>query len=200
MAESQKHGFDFEKWIRLNKLNEIYNVSFDSVKYTNDWDIPPSSIKSFKYESENPTIEFGSIERVFKNQSSYILILIGYEQISDIKKPVFSDALYIQKEHIDKFKGNLDINILSFLSEEIKKFKIGEHESARKWALEQKKIYNDKTIYDIRFKIDSKSQRRIQCALKLNDIYSVLDKELVKFNKLEIPEIHSLPRERNKEK
>ena len=197
MAESQKHGFDFENWVRDNKLIEIYEVSKTEVKYTNDWDIPPSSIKSFKYEVENPTIEFGSIERIFENKSSYLLVLIGYEQIGNIKKTKFSDVLYIQKEEMKSLKGKLDSNIITDLCNTIKTFKEGKHVEARKWATEQKAIYNNDTIYDIRFKIDSKTQRRIQCALKLKDIYEVLGKDLIIENKLNIPEIESSARIRN---
>lgn len=196
MSESQKHGFIFEDWIKENKLNEIYKLMNEGIVYTNDWDIPPVSIKSFKFNKENSSIDFGSIERIFTNQSSYILVLIGYEQTDDIKKPVFSEALYIQLPHMKKLKGTLDLETIKSFSDKVRSFQEGEHIEARIWAREEKLKHNHKTTYDIRFKIDSKKQRRVQCALRLKDIYSCLNKPFIKENKLGIPEIKSGIRKR----
>jgi len=197
MAESQKHGFTFEKFVLENKLNEIHKISGWQVGYTNDWDFPPTSVKSFKYSGENPTIEFGSIERIFKNSTNHFIVLVGYEQIGPEKKVVFSDSLYIDKKAMQKLRGKLQVSIIEDLCKNIKTFKLGEHTEARKWADEQKKLLNNQTTYDIRFKIDSKKQRRIQCALNLNDIYNASSSVFHKINKLEVPDIISGERKRN---
>lgn len=198
MAESQEHGFKFEEYVLDNKMIEIRKVFKNSIGYNNEWDFPPISIKSFKNEVANPIIEFGSIERIFSNSDSYLLFLIGYIQKNNYKIPNFSDILFIQKKDMIKLKGDLDIATIKLLNKKIKSFKEKKHEEAREWAKKQKEIYNSKTIYDIRFKIDSKKQRRIQCALKLKDLYNKTNNNLLLNNKYNIPGIYSTKRIRNK--
>lgn len=195
MAESQKHGFQFEEIIRRKKLNDINNLLEKEVGYTNEWDVPPMQIKSFKFNSK--TIEFGSIVRMFNKNENFILVLVGYEQEENVKKVVFSDCLLITKENLNKLRGGLNLNTIIELDEKIKTFKQGNHENARIWAKEMKKIHNSHTNFDIRFKIDSKNQRRIQCALKLNDLYENIEKELILKNQLNIKDIESETRKRN---
>lgn len=138
MKESQNHGFLFEKQIKNFKIKDIlHNLN---ISYTNKRDVQPISIKSFKFTSN--TIEFGSIERIFDIKDDFILILIGYEQQNNIKNVIFSDSIYIKNEELDLLKGTLLIEEIQYLNNEIKKFKIGEHENARNWAKEQ-------NLYDI---------------------------------------------------
>lgn len=193
MGESQKHGFEFQQNVfQLTIETILENIS---INYTNKWDVPPISIKSFNFASQ--TIEFGSIERIFKNTEDFILVLIGYEQQNDVKLVIFSDCILITNQHLQKLKGNLTIGTINELNEKLKNFKLGFHENARKWAKEQKQIYNTQTDFDIRFKIDSKNQRRIQCALNLKTLYRVVGKELKIENKLQLQNITSSVRKRN---
>jgi hypothetical protein len=194
MAESQEHGFKFEEIIKKEKLLLINKLVEDEIGYTNEWDVPPVSVKSFKYDSK--TIEFGSIERMFKNEINFILVLIGYSQENNIKTVVFSDALLINKQILKSLKKNLTLEDIYFLSNKLKSFSEGYHNEARSWAKEQKKIFNNKTYFDIRFKIDSKKQRRIQCALKIDVLFDIIKTELIKENKLQVPNIESKSRKR----
>lgn len=198
MAESQNHGFQFEKFILENLLGEIKNKFYENSIYTNEWDFPPVSIKSFKYEGNNPTIEFGSIDRIFNINDNYILFLVGYIQNGNLKEPVFSDILYISKKEHLYLKGNLSIETIKTLNNNLRNFKEGYHIEARKWAKEQKRVFNNETLFDLRFKIDSKNQRRIQVALKLKDLY--FNREFLFKNRYSIPIIESKERKRsNKE-
>ena len=193
MGESQKHGFEFQQNVFQLKIETILeNIN---INYTNKWDVPPISIKSFNFLSQ--TIEFGSIERIFKNTEDFILVLIGYEQQSDVKSVIFSDCILITNQHLQQLKGSLAINAVNELNEKLKSFKIGLHEEARSFAKQQKQIYNKQTIFDIRFKIDSKNQRRIQCALNLKTLYKTIEKELKIENKLKLQNITSGVRKRN---
>ena len=115
--------------------------------------------------------------------------------VNDWKKVIFSDVVYVSICCFNELKGNLTIYDIEKLNEKLKSFKIGEHNEARNWAKIQKEIYNSKTKFDIRFKIDSKNQRRIQCALKIETIYQILQKDLnLKYNKLQIKDISSTAR------
>lgn len=194
MGESQKHGFEFEGQIKELKIKQITELL--GVSYTSKWDVPPISVKSFKLSSK--TIEFGSIERVFENSEDFILVLVGWEQDGTEKEIAFSDCIFLEQKILNKLKGNLSIETIKGLNAKIKTFKVGEHEAARVWAKEQKTILNGNTLFDIRFKIDSSTQRRIQCALKLADLYEAVGKELVISNKLDLVSINSVSRIRNK--
>ncbi len=198
MSASQNHGFKFEEYVLDNLMKDIRDKFKDSISYTNEWDFPPISIKSFKNENEEAVIEFGSIDRIFTNENSYFLVLIGYTQVNDYKIPNFSDILFISQKNMKSLKGDLDEKTLQLLNEKVKSFGPGKHKEARTWAAAAKKEHNEKTTYDVRFKIDSKKQRRIQCALKLKDLYNETNNDLSLINKYNIPKVQSSTRIRNK--
>ncbi len=83
-SESQAHGFLFEEQIKKN-VNKYLDLV--TINYTNKWDIPPVSVKSFKFDinKKNNRIYFGSIENMYKIYDGFFLALIGYEQVKDKK-------------------------------------------------------------------------------------------------------------------
>jgi len=193
-TESQNHGFMFEEQVK-NRINEFLELMKD-IKYTNKWDIPPVSVKSFQFERNR--IEFGSIENMFKIEESFFLVLIGYEQIKNIKKVVFSDIVYIKQEDLIKLKGLLSLEDIKKLNEVLTSYKKGDHASAQEWYKSILDIYQAKTKFQINFKVDSKTQRRIQCSLKLDQMYEMIKVEIEQDNRLNIEDIQSTQRQRNK--
>lgn len=179
---SQQHGFEFENQVKANFSN--YLKLFD-IDYTEKWDIPPVSVKSFNFK--NGRIEFGSIENMFKIDSNFFLVLVGY-----------SDILLITKNHLVKMKGMLRLEELEKLSEILKSYKEGEHELAQEWYKSIKGQYEIKTMFQINFKVDSKKQRRIQCSMNIETLYRAVGIEPVIENKLCIADIESDARIRNK--
>lgn len=190
---SQQHGFEFENQVKANFSN--YLKLFD-IDYTEKWDIPPVSVKSFNFK--NGRIEFGSIENMFKIDSNFFLVLVGYEQDGNIKRVVYSDILLITKNHLVKMKGMLRLEELEKLSEILKSYKEGEHELAQEWYKSIKGQYEIKTMFQINFKVDSKKQRRIQCSMNIETLYRAVGIEPVIENKLCIADIESDARIRNK--
>lgn len=185
--EKQIHGFEFEKLIRedlTNILSKTQNINEHG--YTEEYDIPPIQIKSFKLSSN--TIEFGSLLRTFEKKDSFILVLIGYKKEKNIKRVIFSESIYIKNKIWNEFKGKLKKETINELEEIIKSFKEGEHVKARFWAKNKKKEINNLTNFDIRFKIDSKKQRRIQCALNLSYFLEKMNITEIK-NTLEIKDL-----------
>ena len=198
--ESQEHGFIVENEIKKCKVNLILENHFD---YTGEYDIPPMQIKTLKVQYNNSkeikaTIEFGSLFRKIKNKTPYILIIVGYEQILNTKEIVFSDSIYISEDIMKIINGELTTEDVIYLEQKLKSFKTGKHKEASEWAKNTKIEYNQKTFYDIRFKIDSKNQRRIQCAMDLIRFYDLCKKNLELENKYSISNIDSAPRKRNK--
>lgn len=189
MSAAQQHGFDFEKYIMENKLNEIIKLHKKDIPYTYEFDIPPIQIKSFNYSKK--VIEFGSLKNKINQNSDYVLVLIGYEQVGEIKKVVFSNSFYIPSKISTKIKGNLNLNYINDLENKIKSFERGKHTAARNWAKQERKtVKNFESLYDVRFKIDSKIQRRIQCSLKLDTFFDFFEVNQIT-NHLKIPSINS---------
>lgn len=199
MKESQSHGFLFEEQVKSN-ISEY--LSLITINYTNKWDIPPVSVKSFMYDisKENNRIYFGSIENIYKIQDGFFLALIGYEQQGDIKRVVFSDFIFIDVKSLTKLKGSLTLNEIEELSTKLKSFKEGFHNEAREWYKDVLPEYAPKSEFQINFKVDSKTQRRIQCSLSVEELYKSIKIDLLKENKLNINDLDSKPRERNSNK
>ncbi|KAB7884296.1 hypothetical protein [Poseidonibacter ostreae] len=196
MTESQSHGFLFEEQVKQGISKYLDSVT---INYTNKWDIPPISVKSFKFDisKSNNRVYFGSIENMFKIQDGFFLALIGYEQKGRVKEVVFSDFIFIEVKDLQNLKGELELKELEMLSTKIKSFKEGFHEEAREWYKSILPEYSMKTSFQINFKVDSKKQRRIQCSLTIEELYKKLKRELILVNKLNINNIDSNPRERN---
>lgn len=199
MKESQSHGFFFEEQIKKNISEYLSSVT---INYTNKWDIPPVSVKSFKFDKTktNNRIYFGSVENIYKIQDGFFLALIGYEQDGEIKRVVFSDFIFIDTIKFNSLRGELTLGELEMLSEKIKSFKVGFHNEAREWYKSVLPNFASKTQFQINFKVDSKTQRRIQCSLTVEQLYESLKVELNKNNKLNISDLYSKPRERNSNK
>ncbi len=189
MAESQKHGFEIEKDIIEHKIPLVYQMVKDDFVYNSKWDFPPLSVKTFKFESG--ILEFGSIERIFRSTDDFILVMCGHKQNGSFKEILFSDAVYVSNKVFKELKGTLTLEDIYYLNQTLKTFGEGKHKEAREWAKTAKEQYNHKTSFDIRFKIDSKTQRRIQCALKLEDLYRILGKDIIESNILKINNVKS---------
>ena len=192
MAESQVHGFTIEKEVMRDKIPQIYQMVKDDFVYNSKWDFPPLSVKTFKFNTR--TLEFGSIESIFNSTDDFILATCGHEQNGDFKEVIFSDAVYISNKVFKELKGDLTMEDIKHLKDTLKTFGVGKHQEAREWAKEAKEKYNGKTKFDIRFKIDSKNQRRIQCALKIDTLYEAIDKKIKEKNELNINNIKSVKR------
>ena len=219
MTESQNHGFLFQQQITDDLLTSLNLIGIQSLpdtlqnfiqnnlhsaSYTAKWDIPdiapeipPISIKSFQFKAAKSTVEFGDIKRIFSIDHDFILVLVGYDQDGEIKRVAFSDCLYIQPTQWDSLKGSLSLNDIDEFNTKLRSFAVGQHHEARRWSKPTKAAHKHKSKFDIRFKIDSKSQRRIQCALQLGDLYAALGLPLHGENKIGLSDISSPPRKRN---
>jgi len=192
--EIQGHGFNFETQVK-KRISEI--IQGVDIPYTEKWDIPPVSVKSFKMDPKRKIgkIFFGSAESIFENKDAFILVLIGYEQIGVQKVVIFSDAVLVTKKALSLLKGELSLDEIKNIGRKLKTFKKGEHKEARVWSELKRAEINKKSVFQINFKIDSKAQRRIQCSLYLDELYSALRKKIILENKLGIKSIFSKKRE-----
>lgn len=172
MAEVQRHGFDFENWVK-----ETFFAKFEA-KYTQKWDIPkeanyltkvpksfhklPVSIKTCKYGSP---IGFGDALRQYNNNEDFLLIVGFWTQSGNNKNFVAVESVMVLAKVWKSLFLPLDANDLILLDSTIKNIEL-HYSEARKKAKEIKlsdKFRQTKMVLNP--KIDSKTQRRLQCSL-----------------------------------
>lgn len=172
MSEVQRHGFDFE-----NLVKEIFFAGFTAI-YTQKWDVPavanfsakvppefhnlPVSIKTCKFGSP---IGFGDALRQFKNDEDFLLIVGFWKQSGNYKNFVAVEGVKILANDWKKLFLPLILEDLALLDSTIKNLDL-HYSVARVRAKEIKKLEKFKqTKIVLNPKIDSKTQRRLQCSL-----------------------------------
>lgn len=182
MSEVQRHGFNFENWVK-----EVFFAECQSA-YTQEWDIPkeancaakipvefqqlPVSIKTCKFGSP---IGFGDALRQFKNEEDFLLIVGFWKQSGSYKSFVAVEGVKIVVDNWKQLFQPLNLHDLFLLDSTIKNTDL-HYSEARKRAKEIKnsnKFKQAKIILNP--KIDSKTQRRLQCSLP----FSVFWKDFV---------------------
>ncbi|CAN5783079.1 hypothetical protein BH20ACI4_BH20ACI4_24650 [soil metagenome] len=194
MPEVQRHGFDFENWVKEN-----FFADFKSI-YTQKWDIPaeanhltkipkefrglPVSIKTCKFGSP---IGFGDALRQFKNEEIFLLIVGFWQQSGSYKNFVAVEGVKVTSDKWRNLFSPLNSDDLTLLDSTIKNIET-HYSEARKSA---KVIKNSDKFKQAKIilnpKIDSKTQRRLQCSLPFNifwqdfvgkESYQKIDSEL----------------------
>ena len=173
MVEVQAHGFSFEKWVRDHFFSGYLGT------YMQKWDVPPDrnnhasvpaqfhnlpvSIKTAKLGSP---IGLGDVLRQRQIDHDFLMVVGFWEQrtatekwIVDIGCAAFDSAAW------QKLWGQLTLDDISSIDKAVKN--MNEHYSivrakAQEWKT--KPAVRTSTLV-INPKIDSKTQRRIQCSL-----------------------------------
>ncbi|MGI8555406.1 MAG: hypothetical protein ACR2LT_03490 [Pyrinomonadaceae bacterium] len=182
MPEVQLHGFDFENWIKKTFFADF------TVSYSHKWDIPaefntleivpkafrhlPVSIKTCKNRSP---IAFGDALRQVKNEENFLLIVGFWEQSGANKNFVAVEAVKITADFWKTLFAPLTEDDLRLLDSIIKN-KETHYAEVRKSAKEIKKSFAP-TKMILNPKIDSKSQRRLQCSLPFNVFWNEVAKK-----------------------
>ena len=174
MIEVQNHGFKFEKWAK-----ETFFSGY-SGKYTQKWDIPaehnkdggipsglrglPVSVKTAKYGSP---IGLGDAIRQRDLSVSFVMI-VGFWTQRTASEKRFEDIGVVKftTKNWSQLWGDLNIDSIQDINTKIKNVNL-HYSEARELAQDWKKniaaVSGSKIV--INPKIDSKSQRRIQCSL-----------------------------------
>ncbi len=170
MPEVQLHGFDFENWIKKTFFAEF------SVSYSHKWDVPaeynyleivpkefrhlPVSIKTCK---NHCPIGFGDALRQFKNEEDFLLVVGFWEQSGGDKNFVAVEAAKVTAQNWRNLFEPLTEEQIKFLDSTIKNKEMN-YTEVRKLAKEIKQSFPPTKII-LNPKIDSKTQRRLQCSL-----------------------------------
>lgn len=167
MTEVQKHGFDFEDWVKI-----ILGVKNLASKYTQKWDVPGETPISVKCIGLKNALEFSSTVRIWEINETFTLVVGRWQQVGNKKIIKSIDEINITPEILRKMRGNISLREVRDFDKKIKSFPTGK-DGQRKgikftkcWKAERK---NRMGLLTITHKIDSKNQRRIQCNLNFKN-------------------------------
>jgi hypothetical protein len=171
--EVQRHGLVFEEWVR-----ETFFDGYRPPSYTQRWDIPAAANPRFGDVPVNPKaakygtpVDLGDALRQFAIDEPFILVIGFWRQDGDEKRFVNIVAPRIEPALWKKLWGPVTLADLQRLDAVIKD-KTRTPEQARLAALEMKsRPPFSQAIIVLNPKIDSKTQRRLQCSLRFDDVF-----------------------------
>ncbi len=171
MTEVQKHGFQFEEWIKnyfFEPYKSNYGAKWDVLETYNNKSLLPSTFinipVSIKSAKNGSPIGLGDAIRQYDIETDFLLIVGFWEQVTpQYKYFVSAEAQRINIQHWKKLWHPLKRQDLLFLDTTIKNLNI-HYLEVRKRAQEIKRNFPEIKIV-LNPKIDSKIQRRLQCSL-----------------------------------
>ncbi len=184
MTQVQSHGFLFEKWVKdtfFGKIESDYTQKWDiSAEQNTNSKIPeplrqiPISIKTAKYGSP---IGLGDAIRQFTIEEDFLFIVGFWKQEGSRKNIVAVEAVKVSVSEWRELWSPITLNDLKQLDDNIKDNQV-DYKTARQKAKETKKSepYCLAKIV-LNPKIDSKSQRRLQCSLPFKTFWENLVKK-----------------------
>lgn len=174
MTEVQEHGFIFENWIK-----QILHIDHLATNYTQKWDIPGELPISVKCMGEFNALEFSSAERMWEIDSDFLLVVARWRQTGPNKIIISIDELLFNKVILKKLRGDITLNELRAFNDKIKSFPPGRagQEAGSAFAEHWKRINSHKMgLLNIAAKLDSKTQRRVQCNLNYSNYVNLFGK------------------------
>ena len=199
MVEVQSHGFSFEKWVQ--------DAFFDGHRgsYMDKWDVPaeqnqnaaipvafrnlPVSIKTAKYGSP---IGLGDVLRQRQIDIPFLMISGFWRQQTATEKWI--EEIGVARFALEDWAalwGQLALEDLRAIDSAIKNLELHHtlaRQEARAWKKATAAVPTSKLV--INPKIDSKSQRRIQCSLPFSVFWSAVGRVPVRRDN---PELFGVP-------
>lgn len=181
--ESQQHGHHLEDKVKNSgEFGDPPNQT-----YTHAWDIPkghshwsngkPVQIKAVQETSKH--VYLGSAQVNFKRDEDFEMLLLSHKQKdSEHKEMGQITRLEFSASSWKKLMGNLSSSDLNEFCDFVSSVPEGEQRWANQKAKEKKKELMKKCnpVVDIQAKIDSKSQRRVQMAIRKEDLIKAADR------------------------
>lgn len=172
--ERQRHGFGFEDWLKRTFLD---------IHYTSEWDIPqelnpnrsggPISIKTAKWKG---SIYFGDALRRFRINTDFTLIVGFWEAVGTKKRIVKIVEQFVPLHEWQRLWRPFSEDDLIRLDSLIKNRSISPNQARRQTKDEFLLLRNTNHwgIITLNPKIDSKTQRRLQCSLSFSNFFKEL--------------------------
>ncbi len=172
-AEVQEHGLVFEQWVR-----DTFFGGYRPKSYTQKWDVPAAINTRFGGVPVNPKaaklgtpVDLGDALRQFRIEEPFILVVGFWRQEGDAKRFVNIVSPRIDPPAWRKLWGPVTLEDLERLDAVIKDRSLTPAEAraaARK--IKNAPPFTQATIV-LNPKIDSATQRRLQCSLRFEDVF-----------------------------
>ena len=183
MSSSQFHGKTFESKVIETRFG-LTSVETDKIGPTEKFDIPfgtitckhpegtPVSIKTAAAKAAllSAIICLADARRVWEWTGPVILVVGLYSQLGANKHfhTVFEFFFELDELERKALYGSVTLQEVSEFHKGLTSFEKGRHVAARLWAKAHKANLTPKLgVISLNQKIDSKSQRRLQCSVKL---------------------------------
>jgi len=194
MSKNQLHGKTFEGEV-IKRCFGVPEEQVQSFKSTAVFDIPfgvvtcqhptgePVSIKTaaVKAARNAATVCLSDARRVWTWDRPLILVVGLYEQVDGKKvfHTVYEFHFCLNQSERLRLYGTLSYQEVANFHETLGTFGAGRHAAARVWAKNQKKLLETRCgVIQLNAKIDSKTQRRLQCSAPLPGLVASCEKTL----------------------
>lgn len=190
MSTNQLHGKTFEGEV-IRKCFGVPEEQLESFKSTAVFDIPfgvvtcqhptgePVSIKTAAVKAA--TVCLSDARRVWSWDRPLILVVGLYAQVGGAKvfHTVYEFHFCLNEKERLMLYGTLSFDEVSLFHETLKTFGVGNHAAASVWAKKQKKLLGPRCgAIKLNAKIDSKTQRRLQCSARLIGLVEACEKTI----------------------
>ena len=174
--EVQQHGLVFEQWVR-----DTFFDGYRPPRYTQKWDIPaevnarhgglPVNPKAVKYGTP---VGLGDALQQYDINEPFILVLGYWQQAGGEKRFVNIVAVTVTPQKWRKLWGPVTRADLEKLDAVIKDRSLDYREARRQAQALKKAPPFNQSIIVVNPKIDSKTQRRLQCSLRFHALFNHL--------------------------
>ena len=196
-TESQGHGFKWEDEI-LTKVYKVTKKDKQTIKYTGKYDCPaelntvtPNVNVSIK-TAGGKSLDMGDVIRFYNSISQLDtemhlnIITLFYNQVSDeIKELKDIVTVKLVSGDLKAMFGNLDLEKIKEFDAYVKSIPNGKEttETNRERKIRQKALNNISGMVKLRAKVNSKTQRRVQCSFpNFMEFVKQLDQKRVTIN------------------
>jgi hypothetical protein len=183
MTRNQLHGKKFEDLIKACGLfsgaadgGRTVTAKFDiEARFDKSRNLP-TSIKS----TGSDTISLSDARRFWKINEKFRMLVGRYEQEGDIKTFQVIHEFLLSENTIANLRGDISLIAIDDFHSGIslKNFPIGEHQAAREWSKNEKQrlsLLNCPIVLNP--KVDSKTQRRLQCSVSLSLLIEICESQ-----------------------
>ncbi len=174
--EVQQHGYVFERWVQ-----DTFFDGYRLENYTQEWDVAkeankkygglPVSIKFTKYGSP---VGLGDALRQFQIDEDFLLIIGYWKQEGERKRVVNMVAAVVTPKLYQSLWQPITPDDLKTLDAAVKNRTV----DVKQARLDAKKLKSalpfTKAVMTVNPKIDSKTQRRLQCSLRFRYVFERL--------------------------
>ena len=192
--EVQLHGLVFEQWVRATFFD-----GYAPPSYTQKWDIPAAVNKAHGGVPVNPKatkfgtpVDMGDALRQFDIDEPFVVVIGYWRQDGDEKRFVNIVAPRIEPAQWKKLWGAVTRADLERLDAVIKDKSLSPAQArAAAQKIKRAPPFTD-AIMVVNPKIDGKSQRRLQCSLRFEDVFKYLAPE-ADAHEQKAPKLWSVP-------